>query len=191
MSEEEKKILRNRVAAAGQDWLHQDSPPGAAGATLLDMLEAVGLRVELAEAPPKRRKLSSRRQGLKERIDWIDPHSGAVMGIYVGAGIDRVDGTIREIFMRPAGKLGKNSLLERILDACAVSLSFNLQYGMTVYELAGALGAANSTTQLGNASPVEEALIAAARFQAAINGWPPGAATLQPPASVPKKGETT
>ncbi len=133
-----------------------------------------------------RRKLPNRRQAVRDRLDWIDPASGNVMAIYVGAGVDPVDGTVREIFMRPAGKLGKQSLLERILDAAAVSLSLNLQFGMTVYELADALGAAQSTTNLGNASPIEEAVIHACRLQAQINGWPPGAATMRPPDSVPK-----
>lgn len=167
---DERAAIRDKVAAGLLAW--RNAAMGVPA--LLDCLERAGLRVELAHLPPKRRKLPTRRQEMRERIDWIDPHNGAVMGVYVGGGIDPADGTIREIFLRPAGKLGKNSLLERMLDAAAVSLSFNLQYGMTVYELADALGAARSTTQLGNASPVEEALIQAARFQAEINGWARG-----------------
>lgn len=142
----------------------------------------------VAGAPPRapRRKLPPRRQAMLDRLEWVDPQTQSTMALYVRVGIDPVDGTVREIFMRPAGKLGKNSLLERMLDAAGVALSFCLQYGMTVYELADALGAAQSTTNLGNASPIEEAVIHACRLQAQINGWPPGAATMRPPVSVPK-----
>lgn len=136
-----------------------------------------------------RRKLPNRRQSVRHKLDFVDLFTGAGMSFYVSGGVDPVDGTIREIFIRPGGKLGKNSLLERTLDDAAVALSHCLQFGMTVYELAAALGHREDTVNVNAASPIAAAVVAAARMQAEINGWPPGAAMLRPPLRAPKKEE--
>lgn len=139
---------------------------------------------------PKRRALPWRRQGVTHELEFIDPLTGAEMVLIVRGGIDPVDGTVREIFIQLSGRAAKNSLLERICHSGATGASLSLQFGMTVYELADTLGRYQSGTSLDSVDPILEAAVAACRMQAEINGWPPGAATLQPPPRVPKNGET-
>lgn len=132
----------------------------------------------VSSEPDDRRRLPGRRQAIRHKLEFTDPFSQAAIALYVTGGIDPADGTVREIFIRPGGAGGKNSLMERVLDDAAVALSQCLQRGMTVYELAAALGHPEDTTSIASASPVVEAVIAATRMQAELNGWPEGAARI-------------
>jgi len=141
--------------------------------------DRLGLK-PVSPEPGNRRRLPNRRQAIRHKLEFLDPFSKAAIALYVTGGIDPADGTVREIFIRPGGAGGKNSLMERGLDDAAVALSHCLQRGMTVYDLAAALGHPEPTTSIASASPVAEAVIAATRMQADINSWPEGAAQISP-----------
>lgn len=113
------------------------------------------------------RVLPPRRQSLRAKQTFVDPTDGAEFKLYVTVGIDPADGTIGEIFIRSGGKAGKNSLLHRLLDAGAVLASQLLQRGMSLDEIASALG---------TETPLAHAIEIARRLQVEIDGWPAGVA---------------
>lgn len=59
---------------------------------------------------------------------------------YVTINFDAATRAVREVFVRPKGRLGKGSTVERICDDVAVLLSLPLRAGMTPAELAAKLG---------------------------------------------------
>lgn len=131
-------------------------------------------------AGARRVELPPRRQALRARLEFRDPYNGADINLYVTAGIDPATGRIAELFLRPGGKMGKNSLLERTLDDAAMTLSHCLRRGMSLAELAEAMGCARADVGgAGPSSPVAAAVVEAMRMQEEIDRWPQGAAALR------------
>lgn len=126
--------------------------------------------------------MPNRRQALRARLEFRDPFNGADINLYVTAGIDPETGRIAELFLRPGGRMGKNSLLERVLDDTAMALSHAIRRGVSLAELAAAMGCGQAPTS-GEAapadSPVAAALVEAMRMQDEIDRWPQGAAALR------------
>lgn len=117
------------------------------------------------------RVLPARRQALRAKRTFKDPNDGAEFKLYVTVGVDPADGRIGEIFIRSGGKAGKNSLLHRMLDAGAVMISHLLQRGMSLADVAAALGAG---------TPLAEAVALALELQKDVDAWPQAAARAAP-----------
>jgi len=114
------------------------------------------------------RVLPFRRQSLRAKRTFVDPHDPtSELKLYVTVGIDPADGKVGEIFARSGGKAGKNSMMHRMLDAGAIMVSHLLQRGMTLEQIAAAIG---------NDTPLAEVVKIAIELQAEIDAWPPGVA---------------
>jgi len=116
------------------------------------------------------RKLPPRRQSLRTKWTFADPQDGGAFKLYVTVGIDPADGKVGEIFIRPGGSAGKNSLLHRLLDDAAVLISHLLGRGMTLADVA---------KMLGSETPIAGAVRAAMQLQQDIDAWPPGVARAE------------